>query len=730
MTVVCLDGDWADIENLPDQNLETEVALDNLAYAIYTSGSTGRPKGVLIHHRGLTNFALAEPDAFNLSEHSRVLQFTSFTFDVSALEIFKTFLNGATLVLARAEALMPVAPLLKTLRDHRITMLSMPPSALAILPSNDLPDLRTVISAGEACSTELAAAWGSDGRRFVNGYGPTEITVIATYSWPLDGSSRPPIGRPIANAQTYVLDANLQPVPIGVIGELYVGGAGVARGYLGRPDLTAERFIPDPFPNEPGKRLYRTGDLACFKEDGQIDYRGRIDHQVKVRGFRIELEEIECVLGQHPDVRDTVVLAREDVPGDKRLVAYIVTDGTHDVGEWRRWLSRSLPDYMLPAAFVTLEAFPLTTSGKIDRAALPAPDASRPSQDKAYVAPRDQLEQILVDLWRPVLGLNELGVNDNFFEAGGDSIKGAILINRLQQLVGEYVYVVAIFDAPTVAQLADYLRRHYPTAVNRIYGGLDVVSGESGIREWSPLVEIQRGNSKSPLFFVHPIGGNVFCYVDLARELGPEQSFYGLQSFGLAGDATPLNDVSEMAVRYLDAMRRVQPEGPYMLGGWSFGGLVAYEMAQLLQRAGQEVGLLGLIDTHTRAALEIEIDDEALLRQFKSDMNAMNGSEGAGLDSDHLNRLFHVFRANAQATVRYEPQPYEGRITYFRASDRLSEYAIDPIDDWRNLAGDGVEVHVAPGNHYTMLKEPAVLVLADWLKLCLKLTQKVEAARR
>jgi acyl-coenzyme A synthetase/AMP-(fatty) acid ligase len=214
-------------------------------------------------------------------------------------------------------------------------MLSMPPSALAILPSNDLPDLRTVISAGEACSTELAAAWGSDGRRFVNGYGPTEITVIATYSWPLDGSSRPPIGRPIANAQTYVLDANLQPVPIGVIGELYVGGAGVARGYLGRPDLTAERFIPDPFPNEPGKRLYRTGDLACFKEDGQIDYRGRIDHQVKVRGFRIELEEIECVLGQHPDVRDTVVLAREDVPGDKRLVAYIVTDGTHDVGEWK-----------------------------------------------------------------------------------------------------------------------------------------------------------------------------------------------------------------------------------------------------------------------------------------------------------------------------------------------------------------------------------------------------------
>ena len=243
-------------------------------------------------------------------------------------------------------------------------------------------------------------------------------------------------------------------------------------------------------------------------------------------------------------------------------------------------------------------------------------------------------------------------------------------------------------------------------------------------------MEIQRGNSERPLFFVHPIGGNIFCYVDLARELGSEQSFYGLQSFGLAADDTPINDVSEMAARYLDAVRVVQPEGPYMLGGWSFGGLVAYEMAQQLQRAGQEVGLLALIDTHPGTVLEIELDDEALLRQFKSDMNAMNGSEGAGLESDHLDRLFHVFRGNAHATVHYEPQPYEGRITYFRASDRLSEYPIDPIDEWRNLAGDGVEVHVAPGNHYTMLKEPAVLVLADWLKVCLNLTRKVEAAKR
>src|SRR6185369_4049726 len=273
----------------------------------------------------------------------------------------------------------------------------------------------------------------------------------------------------------------------------------------------------------------------------------------------------------------------------------------HDVGEWRAWLSRTLPDYMLPAAFVTLEAFPLTTSGKIDRAALPAPDASRPDQDQAYVAPRDQLEQLLIDMWQPVLGLNELGVNDNFFDVGGDSIKGAILINRLQQLLGEYVYVVAIFDAPTVAQLATYLRQHYPTAVNRLCG-LEVDESVSVTREWTPLVQLQRGDGNQPLFFVHPVGGNVFCYAELARELGDEQPFYALQSFGLADGDEPLTAVSEMATRYLDALRQVQPEGPYKLGGWSFGGLVAYEMAQQLQRAGQEVGSLVMIDTHTPAA--------------------------------------------------------------------------------------------------------------------------------
>ena len=724
LTTVCLDSDWPSIETLPHENPQTKVALDNLAYVIYTSGSTGRPKGVLLPHGALTNFSSANPELFDVREDSRVLQFASFSFDVYVAEIFKTFLNGGTLVMASAESLLPVTPLASVLRDQRITNVWLPPSVLAVLPSNDLPDLRTVGTAGEACPVELVPIW-SNGRRFLNVYGPTETTISSTSCQLFEG--KPPIGRPLANTENYVLDGNLEPVPIGVVGEFYIGGLQLSRGYLGRPDLTAERFVPHPFATEPGKRLYRTGDLASFREDGQVDYHGRIDHQVKVRGFRIELEEIETVLTQHPDVRQAVVLAREDMPGEKRLVAYVVTTPgtTHDVGEWRAWLSKDLPDYMLPAAFVSLEAFPLNSNGKIDRAALPAPDTSRPSQEQEYVGPRDQLEHLLVDLWQPVVRLNQLGIHDNFFEVGGDSIRGAVLINSLQKLIGEHIHVITIFEAPTVAQMAEYLCRHYPSAVNRICG-MDLPAGEAVSHEVSPLVELQHGDGRRPLFFVHPAGGNVFCYSDLARELGPEQSFYGLQSFGVTNGDAPPNEMSAIAARYLAELRRVQPEGPYLLGGWSMGGLVAYEMAQQLQLAGQEVELLALLDSHPASAWgqSTELDDEELLRQFKSDMNALPGAEEVQLESEQFDRLFQVFRANVQAMMRYQPQRYPGRITFFRPSDRMAEVSIDPLDEWRNLAGDGVEVHVVPGDHYTMLKEPAVLVLADWLKVCLNLGLK------
>ncbi len=470
LRTVCLDSDPA--ANLPDVELETIATPDNLAYVIYTSGSTGQPKGVMVQHRGVSNLASAQREAFDVSANSRVLQFASISFDAAVSEIFKTLLTGATLCLAPSESLLPLDPLLNLLHTQAITTVTLPPSIWAILPAADLPALHTAISAGEACSSQIAALWGGDGRRFLNAYGPTEVTVCATISDPLDGNSRPPIGRPIANTEVHVLNADLTPVPIGVVGELYVSGVGLARGYLGRAALTAERFIPNPFSERPGSRLYRTGDLVRYRRDGNLEYTGRMDRQVKVRGFRIELGEIETALVEHPSVRDAVVLAREDTPGDVRLVAYLITEpGTAaNVGQWRAWLSQKLPEYMLPAAFVWLQEFPLTPNGKVDRRALPAPDTGRPEQAQAYVAPRDRLEQLLIDLWQTTLGSDRIGVNDNFFEIGGNSLKGAIFINRLQVVLGEYVYVVAIFDAPTVAGLATYLRKHYPEAVNRVCG--------------------------------------------------------------------------------------------------------------------------------------------------------------------------------------------------------------------------------------------------------------------
>jgi hypothetical protein len=337
-----------------------------------------------------------------------------------------------------------------------------------------------VIFGGEALDLQSLQPWlarhGDKRPRLVNMYGITETTVHVTYK-PLTTadvteSRASLIGTPIADLEMCVLDQQLQLVPIGVAGELYVGGAGISRNYLNRPSLTAERFVPNPFSKQAGQRLYKTGDQVRYRQDGELEYLGRLDRQVKIRGFRIELGEIEAVLAQSPEVRDVVVLAREEEGGDKRLVAYLLTepDTAADVSQWRAWLREKLPEYMIPAAFVLLAEFPLTSNGKVARDLLPAPEARRPEQGQAYLGPRDELELLLVNQWQAALGLSEVGVADNFFDLGGDSIKGAILINQLQRLLEEYVYVVAIFDAPTVAELATYLRKRYPAAVNRICG--------------------------------------------------------------------------------------------------------------------------------------------------------------------------------------------------------------------------------------------------------------------
>jgi amino acid adenylation domain-containing protein/non-ribosomal peptide synthase protein (TIGR01720 family) len=453
--VVCLDMEWPLIARQPEENLVGGAQPEHLAYVIYTSGSTGTPKAVLLEHRGLCNLVAAQIRDFAMGPRSRVLQFAALGFDAVVSEVFVTLVAGATLCLARRERLLPGPGLTTLLREQRITSVTLPPSALAVLPADDLPDLRSILSAGEPCSAEIVARW-APGRQFFNAYGPTEATVGVTLAACSPDGRSPPIGRPIANKRVYLLDAHLEPVPVGVAGELCIGGVGLARGYLGRPDLTAERFVPDPFAAIPGARLYRTGDLARYRADGAIEFLGRTDHQVKIRGFRVELGEVEAVLGRHPGVREAVVLAREDTPGDKRLVAYVIAEvpaAAPTIGQLRSYLKERLPEYMVPTAFMMLDALPLTPNGKVDRPALPAPDSARPHLASAFVAPRTPVEARLAEFWAQILGLNRVGVHDNFFELGGDSILTIQIIARAQQ-AGLHFTPKQIFQHPTIAELA------------------------------------------------------------------------------------------------------------------------------------------------------------------------------------------------------------------------------------------------------------------------------------
>jgi len=463
--VICLDTDWTEIAQESEENPVSGATAESLAYVIYTSGSTGKPKGTMLRHRGLCNLTDAQRRAFGIREGSRVLQFSPLSFDASVWETFMALRNGATLCLARQEVLASGLDLVRLMREDGVTNVTLPPSVLAVLPEEELPELETVISAGEACSAELVARWAPD-RDFFNAYGPTETTVCASmYLCDEDDPHNPPIGRPIANTQLYILDRNLQPVPVGVPGELHVGGVSLARGYLNRPELTAEKFIRNPFSDEPGERLYKTGDLVRYRADGNIEFLGRIDHQVKVRGFRIELGEIEAVLGQHPGVQDGVVVVREDVPGDKRLVAYVVPaepalseaegEPAPAVGELRNFLRKTLPEYMVPSAFVVLEALPLSPSGKVDRRALPAPEGIRPELEREYVAPRNETEEKLAAMCAELLGVDRVGVYDSFFDLGGHSLLATQFISRVRDAFQVELPLRSLFEHPTVDELAE-----------------------------------------------------------------------------------------------------------------------------------------------------------------------------------------------------------------------------------------------------------------------------------
>ncbi|HEX6717998.1 MAG TPA: amino acid adenylation domain-containing protein [Pyrinomonadaceae bacterium] len=458
VSTVCLDTDWAEsIVNESADNLSSSATADNLAYVIYTSGSTGQPKGTMIKHGGLSNMTAALTSVFDLRPDSNVLQFSSLSFDASVLEIFGTIRAGARLHLLSQDDLLPGSMLTRLLRDQAITCIVIPPSILAQLPAEPLPELETIIVAGEACPVDLVSRWAS-GRRFFNAYGPTEGTVCATLTTCSEDTAQISIGRPIANTQIYLLSTDLHPMPIGVAGEMYIGGIGLARGYLNRPALTAKQFIPDSFSKKPGARLYSTGDLARYLPDGNLDYLGRVDHQVKVRGYRIELGEIEAVLSQHPAVRQSAVLAKTDANGNNRLVAYVVSKSAPvPTADLRAFLKEHLPVYMVPAIFVWAEGLPLTPNGKVDHRALPPPDELRSESTEPFVAPRTVAEHTIVAIWTDVLAVNKVGAHDNFFDLGGHSLLLVQLKSKLEEAFHRDVSLVDMTRYPTVSALAKYL---------------------------------------------------------------------------------------------------------------------------------------------------------------------------------------------------------------------------------------------------------------------------------
>jgi aspartate racemase len=719
--LVDLDAEAEAIAGEDGSNLGVDIVPDNLAYVIYTSGSTGAPKGVAVTHQNLVGSTCARLAAYGATESFLLL--SAFWFDSSVAGMFWALCGGGRLVLPGEARRGDVAELADVIAAERISHTLCLPSFYALLlerrDAARLASLRTVIVAGEACPRELIERHYArlPHAALFNEYGPTEATV-----WSSAHQCRPdasytsvPIGRPIANQQLYVLDAQMRPAPVGVPGELYIGGAGVARGYHGRPHLTAERFVPDPFlttderrtttdidlalPGDrrsvAGCRLYKTGDLARLLPDGRVEFLGRADQQVKIRGFRVELGEIEACLLRHPRVRQAAVLARE-VAGEQRLVAYLVpTDGEDSSlgSALREFLRERLPDYMLPAAFVGLEALPLTPTGKLDRRALPAPRPAAIGRSDTYLAPRDETERRIAGIWEELLGARPIGISDNFFELGGHSLLAVRLIARIEEQLGARLPLAALFEDATVAHLAHLARQ------------------AQDARPPSALVAIQPGGHRAPFFCVHPAGGSVLCYAELARGLGAGQPFYGLQARGIDDGQPPQARIEDMAAGYVAAIRAAQPDGPYLLGGWSLGGVVAFEMARQLTAQGHAVALLALFDSLAPAAGTGD-NPAQMARLLEEALTGQAGpSESGGEQLEP--RLRELYKAHLEALRHYEPGAYSGRVLLLRARDEQAG-ADDPLLGWGALAQ--VEAVDLPGDHYTILSAPHVERLATALR--------------
>ena len=755
-------------------NLNVEVKADNLAYVIYTSGSTGKPKGVLIEHRSLVNYSEFAGSQYALGPCDRVLQFASISFDASAEEIYACLTRGATLVLRTDSMASSISTFLEKCDEWRITVLDLPTaywhemadavcSGGLMLPTH----LRLIIIGGESASLEKLRRWQKrvgNKVRLVNTYGPTEATIVTTVCDLTSGEEAisslksVPIGRPVSNSMVYILDRHGQPVPVGIPGELCVGGVGLSRGYLNRPELTSEKFIPNPFGDCKNRRLYKTGDLARYLPGGNIEFCGRADDQVKIHGFRIELGEVEAAIARSSFASNAVVLAREDAPGDKSLVAYIVPspqcagdDQPEIAARLKEFLRSKLPHYMIPSAFVILESLPLSRNGKVNRRMLPAPNSQKEAAGGTYVRPRNPLEYQLVEIWEELFQIRPIGITDSFFELGGHSLLSVRMMDRVDRLLGKTLPLSTLFEGATIEHLADAI-------VNQVDRS-----------EVPPLIPIQPCGTKRPFYYLHGDfnGGGLYCS-SLARHLGTDQPFYALQPHGLNDEAVPPT-IEEMAERHIKTLRAFQPEGPYLLGGHCNGGLIAFEMAHQLAEQGEMVDLLALICTtgdnarfralhrvlsayyHLRSFDAYERQErflvwrrlverigeirayygarlgeisqsglreqvaalghfassmcKSLLRDISNIFSTRPEKRTALPEAESLStegRREKVMDAYVKAMAAYVPRRYKGRVTLLLPAELTSGHSYDPTWGWGNVTDD-VEVRVIPGGHLTCI---------------------------
>jgi amino acid adenylation domain-containing protein len=726
------------------ENIAAGVRPDNLAYVIYTSGSTGVPKGVEICHRGIVRL-LVGVDYVQLTNQEVFLQLAPLSFDASTFEIWGALLHGATLVLF-PEGLPAAQDLGDVLRRQKVTTLWLTSSLFnAVIDEAPaaLSSVRQLLVGGEALSAAhiRCALSALPETQLVNGYGPTESTTFACcYSIPRhleEAASSIPIGRPISNTQVYILDRQLELVPIGVVGELHIGGDGLGRGYLNRPDLTCEKFIANPFTERLGDRLYKTGDLARYLPDGNIEFIGRLDDQIKIRGYRIEPGEIEAALTQHPAAKAAAVIARQVQPTEKSLVSYVVPkEGQALTAQGlQTFLRQKLPQYMMPAQFMFVASLPLTPNGKVDRQALPAPEAVELASRPKFVVPRDGVESKLLEIWQTVLGNQPISMADNFFELGGHSLLASKLFVRIEKTFGQKLSIAALFQAPTIEQLAAVLRN------------------ESRLTRSPQVTPIQPGGSRPPFFCI----GAGPLLRSLAFGLGSEQPFLGL---GL-GEAevrelpTPFR-LEDMAASLIKKMRLLQPKGPYSLGGWCMDGVVAYEIAQQLQAQGERVALVVLFDAANPASLKEYSKFELLKvrsyffaqkwRFFFTNLLRLRLQEAAVYVQQcvrfylvllsnkiwevnykfHLrvgrrieDRLLDISKIYFNVVRNYRPKPYSGRVVIIRCESRPEGRFRDDEFGWSGLAAGGLELHFVPGNHVDMFREPNVETLANTLRACL-----------